>query len=427
MASGQSFSKPYMRRSPAWYFQQREERRKLRLGLEGYPVRVEQIAHREHLFLRWRQLESKGGHAAGVDGYTYADFSPGEVGPIVADLSEQVISDIYFSEPVRKVRIPKKPGSDEMREMRIGTLCDRVLGSALEGAFQRFWKARFSPWSFGFRKGRATWDMLADIEITMQRTGKLVLAVDNLKSAFDNVPIGAVVECHENALARVQQKNFNREAKKRTLALIEAVLRGHDHTRQRGIDQGNPYSPTALNVVLDIYHDKQITQEISKQLLWWRYADNVAYLCQGMSEGGQVLEEVGRLLKPLGMTLKGEDGVKDLCQGDIAHLLGFSLWWDGETLHLEVEPGSFNQLRQNLGQAHVMPNPRRTALDVVRGWVKAYAPAFEDGDVSSVPAIMSEHGFREGISLMLLQEWWRDAWERWQRCRQKARRRYRER
>jgi hypothetical protein len=427
MASGQNFSKAYLPRSPAWYFQQREQRRKLRLELEGYPIRVEQIAHREHLFLHWQQGAGEGGQGMGVDKFTYADFSPGEVGPIVADLSEQVISGIYFPEPVRTVRIPKKPGSDETRELRIGTLCDRVLGSALENAFQGFWKTRFSPWSFGFRKGRGTWDMLADMEITMQRTGRHVLAVDDFKSAFDKVQIDAVLDCHREALERVQQKNFGSEEKKRTLALIEAVLRGHDGKRQRGIDQGGPYSPTGLNVVLNKYHDKQITQEISKQLLWWRYADNVTYLCQGMSEGRQMLQEVNRLLEPLGMQLKGEDGVKDLGQGDVAHILGFSLWRNGETLHLEVEPKSFSQLRQHLGLAHVAPNPRWAALDVVRGWVKAYAPAFEDGNVSSVLAIMSEYGFREGISRMLLEGWWRDAWERWQRCREKTRRRYRER
>jgi hypothetical protein len=40
---------------------------------------------------------------------------------------------------------------------------------------------------------------------------------------------------------------------------------------------------------------------------------------------------------------------------------------------------------------------------------------------------MTGCGFREGISLMLVQEWWQDAWERWRRCRQKARRSHRER
>jgi retron-type reverse transcriptase len=427
MASSDGFSRPFVRRPAAWHFRQRRQRRDLRRGLEGYPIRVGQIAHKEHLYHRWRRLAAEGGKAAGVDGYTYADFSPGEVGQIVGDLSEQVGGGVYFSEPVRSVRIPKRPGSDATRELRIGTLCDRVLGSALENAFQAFWGRRFLRWSCGFRRGVGSWDLLADLEVAMRRTGMRVLAVDDLKNAFDNVPLSAAVECHREALERVRQKNFGRADKERTLALVEAVLRGHDRQRLRGIDQGNPYSPTALNVVLDGHHDKKITKVFSKQLLWWRYADNVAYLCQGMSEGGQALQEVGRLLGPLGMTLKGEDGVKDLGRGDVARLLGFSLWWDGEILHPGVGPESFDQLCQRLGQAHVTPNPRRAALAVARGWVMAYAPAFEDGDVSRVLTATADCGFREGISRVLVGEWWRDARERWQRCRKRAGRRYRER
>jgi retron-type reverse transcriptase len=427
MASGDGFTRPFVPRSAEWYFRQRQQRRALRLGHDGHPIRVEQIAHKEHLYRRWQRLAAEGGQGPGVDGYTYTDFSPSEVGQIVEDLSRQVLEGVYFSEPVRRVRVPKKAGSDATRELKIGTLCDRVLGSALENAFQGFWKRRFLPWSCGFIKGRGTWDMLAGVEVAMRRTGKHVLAVDDLKSAFDRVPIAAVLECHREALDGVRQKNFGRQERERTLALVEAVLRGHDRKRERGIDQGGPYSPTALNVLLNEHHDRRIKQEISRELLWWCYADNLVYLCQSMSEGGQVLQAVGSLLEPLGMTLKGEGGVKDLDQGDMAHLLGFSLWWSGEVLHLEAEPESFSQLRQHLGQSHVTPNPQRTALDVARGWVKAYAPAFEDGDVTSVLAAMSECGFREGISLMLVQGWWQDAWERWQRRRQKARRRHRDR
>jgi hypothetical protein len=125
------------------------------------------------------------------------------------------------------------------------------------------------------------------------------------------------------------------------------------------------------------------------------------------------------------MTLKGQDGVKDLSQKDKASTLGFSLRWDGKTLHKEVEPAAFSQLRQRLGQSHVAPSPRQDALDAIRGWVKAYAPAFEDGDVAEVLVITAQCGFREGISLSLIQKGWQDAWKRWQRCLDKAQRRYR--
>lgn len=423
MASGDGFTRPYVPRSADWYFKQRQERRARSMGHQGYPIRVEQIAHKEHLFHCWKRRASQGGQGSGVDGYSYSQFSPSEVGQIVGNLSGQVLSGVYFSEEVRKVAIPKKPDSDKVRVLKIGTLCDRVLGSALDHAFKDFWKARFLPWSYGFRARMSPWRMLADLEVAMQNTGLRVLAIDDLKNAFDNVPIDKVIELHAQALKNLHQGNFSREDKKKTVALVEAVLRGHDRKRKVGIDQGNPYSPTGLNVLLHYYHDLLIKKEISKESLWFRYADNLAYLCQSVSEGWQTLEAVTALLQPLGMTLKGEDGIKDLAHGEVAHLLGFSLWWEGDALNLEIEPETLTQLKQRLAECHVTPNPPEAALMVAQGWVEAYAPAFGDGDVSHVLTSITEQGFREGISLTTLTDWWKRAWSRWQKARVKARRR----
>jgi hypothetical protein len=141
-----------------------------------------------------------------------------------------------------------------------------------------------------------------------------------------------------------------------------------------------------------------------------------------MSEAVQMLEKVRYLLEPLGLTLKGEDGVKDLSQGDKAHLLGFSLRWDGSELHLGLEPNTFKHLEQHLGLAHVTPNPTHTACTVVLGWIEAYAPAFEDGNVAETLTIAAENGFRELPSLQTVKTHWQDAWKRWQRCRDYIRR-----
>jgi hypothetical protein len=159
-------------------------------------------------------------------------------------------------------------------------------------------------------------------------------------------------------------------------------------------------------------------------LPWYRYADNVAYLCRDMTEGGQVLKEVNDRLKPLGMRLKGKDGVKGLASGEEACLLGFALRRTGKVLHCGTSPGALDDLRQHLGQAHVAPNPARTARDAVTAWVEAYAPAFEDGDVADVLATAAQCGFRELISLDRLRDRWQAARGRWNRCRAKARRRH---
>jgi hypothetical protein len=145
MASGTNLRRFAQPRTAAWHFQQRQRRRNLSMGYEGWPIRVEQIANRDHLFHCWRQLASEGGKGPGIDGYTYADFSPSEVGVIVGDLSEQALSGKCWPEPVRPVQIPKRPGSSEYRGLGIPTLCDRVLGKALDKDFKGLLNKRFSP------------------------------------------------------------------------------------------------------------------------------------------------------------------------------------------------------------------------------------------------------------------------------------------
>ncbi len=423
MNSGSIFRTPAPLKSAAAYFQQRQRQRALRAGQSGYPIRVEQIAHPDHLFRCWMKQKAEGGQAPGVDGYTYGMFSPTEVGIIVKDLSNQIHEGSYRPEPVRPVSVPKKPEKTKFRTLKIGVLCDRVVGKAVDEAFKPFWKTRFSPTSFGFRPQRSSWGMLAALEVAMQKTGRRVLAIDDVKTAFDTVPVDEVIQCHRRALEKAHQTQFNCTDQERTLKLIDAVLRGSDVNRSRGIDQGGPYSPAAMNVLFNEHLD-QNTKKIGSDLLQYRYADNLCYLCRSMPEGECVLKEVNRLLVPLEMQLKGEDGVKDLHRGDVAHLMGFSLRWSGNHLCYEVEPNTFDHLRQLLGEAHVTPDPAKAAFQVVLGWVTAYAPAFESGDVADVLTVAVECGFRE-LPLNQIQQCQRVACMRWQHCRDKARRRYR--
>ena len=53
--------------------------------------------------------------------------------------------------------------------------------------------------------------------------------------------------------------------------------------------------------------------------------NNLVYLAQSVSKGAQALDKISSLLQPLGLNLKGEDGVTNLRAGGTAQLLGFSL------------------------------------------------------------------------------------------------------
>jgi hypothetical protein len=75
------------------------------------------------------------------------------------------------------------------------------------------------------------------------------------------------------------------------------------------------------------------------------------YLCRDVPEGKEVLARSQELLEPAGFTLKGEDGVQDLRQGQLAPVLGFRLSKRAKQLHFEPGPDSWTKLEQNLVMA----------------------------------------------------------------------------
>jgi retron-type reverse transcriptase len=406
MTSGIQTSR--LNRSASSHYEQRQRRRNRRLGYDGWPIRLDQIADRENLYRCFRLLEREGGHAPGRDGIRFADLSPMEVGANIGELSRTLTvqtSGRFRYRPQRPLsrRIPKPHGGH--RELKIGSIWDRVVAKALDLAFKDYWETVFLPGSFGFRPGRSTWGLLANLEAAMIRTGRRVLAIDDIRTAFDTVPIAAVLDCHRQALEGITQAHFGPEEKQRTLALVDTVLRGHDPNRQRGIDQGGCYSPTALNVLLHYYHDRPMEER--PILPWYRYADNLTYLCQDMSEGREILHRSCARLEPLGMTLKGEEGARDLGAGGEAQVLGFILSWRGGSLHYETSDKALGQLQQDLQGAQLGPNPAVTTAQVALGWIEAMGPALEDGNrMTDLTRALANSGIRE-ISPTELQ-WYRD-------------------
>jgi retron-type reverse transcriptase len=209
------------------------------------------------------------------------------------------------------VAIPKSDGG--RRVLRIRNLCDRIVAAALNDALSPYWETVFFPGSMGFRPGRGVWTLLAELEAVMVRADRWVLAIDDIRQAFDNVRIADLLADHRTHVPDCS-----------LLALIEVVLRAGE-SRERGIDQGSSYSPTALNVRLHHAHDLDLHQDRTFPP-WFRYADNLVYLCLGVSEGHQAWEKARYLLTPAGFSLKGKDGPPaDRRQGQQAPLLGFCL------------------------------------------------------------------------------------------------------
>ena len=404
------------------YDKRRQRRREKLREQDGGQITLRQIADAEHLVDSFRKLVQEGGPAAGIDGISPRDISMSDFGQIAGKLSAAVLEKRWRPQKTRPQPIPK-PGTDEKRILKIGVTLDRVVGKSLHDNLQPFWEKVYLRNSFGFRPGRSVWQMIAELEATMEKYDRYVLVIDDVRKAFDNVPIMEALKAHQIAM---QNKSKGKQPilADDTMELIETVLRGHDEVHEVGIDQGGCYSPDALNTFLHVVHDVPL-DAMDEVLLWFRYADNLVYLVQSKTEGHRVLTRVRSLLRNVGLSLKGKDGITDLNAGGWALMLGFTLWREDGRLRIGLKEDSLDQLGEHLAKAWETADPNRTAYTILRGWINANGPAFENGTavIPDVLRLASRLGFRELPGTDELTGWWTEAWERWLVCRRRARRR----
>jgi Reverse transcriptase (RNA-dependent DNA polymerase) len=331
-------------------------------------LRLADVAHHERLLEAFDELRREGGPAPGVDGRTFSDYSRSEIASVLRGTWRAIREGTYRPQPARRVSIPKPDGG--RRILRVRTVVDRTVGKALARALTPLFDPLFSDTSFGFRPGRSHLQMLAALEARMLASDCWVLAIDDIRRAFDNVRLPISV------FARVIGDPA-------LVNLIDVVLRGHQGRRRtRGIDQGCSFSPLTLNVFLDEILDRPLMSD-GDPLLYrctrYRYADNLVFLSRGVPDGLRALRRARQLLQAQGLELKGQDGPPvNLANSEgQASLLGFRISRGTNRLQFAIEPQSWNDLEDSLQEAHLSPRPAQTAQSVVRGWVLGSAPAIE--------------------------------------------------
>jgi RNA-directed DNA polymerase len=258
------FAHEQTQQTSVFYYRHRHRprQRPRRVTVPAVPS-LRQLASADNLIDTYYSMRSRAGQAPGPDGLSYCDLSPGEVAHILRELSAAVLAGSYRPGPTRQVRIPKPRGGH--RTLSVGNLCDRVVAAALNTALGPLWEAVFLPCSYGFRKDRGVWLLLAELAAAMSREGLWVLALADIRDAFPSVLVDDAVTDHGRYILEPS-----------LLALVGVVLRGGDAERPRGIDQGSAYSPTALNVRLHHALDLGANQGHHPLRHYFRYADDCA-------------------------------------------------------------------------------------------------------------------------------------------------------
>lgn len=336
----------------------------------GDSISLAPIVEAENLLSVYDFMERTAGQAPGPDNVRFSDLGGRERGDAMRALSRTLFEGTYRPGPARFCDIPKPDGGT--RTLSLRGILDRVVSRAVATAIAPVIDSEMLDCLFGFRAGRSVHHLLAELEATAVTQDRWVVVCDDVRRAFDHVPIGRAVEA--------SRRHIPDEG---VMGLIERLMRGHDGAaRQTGIDQGDPASPLALNTLFSEVLDRRLTFACP-DTPFLRYADNLIFAGRSVPEGTRALGEARQFLHDVGFALKGADIVDLRRQKSEIQILGFRICRcrDPQTqLRLELGQGAWRSLRQQLVRALEAPFPSWVADGVIRGWLCAYGPTFGDSE-----------------------------------------------
>jgi group II intron reverse transcriptase/maturase len=278
--------------------------------------------------------------AVGVDGQTWTDYG-NDLDARLASLLERAKSGTYHAPPVRRVHIPKGPGSSETRPLGIPTLEDKVLQRAVLMILEPLYEQDFLDCSYGFRSGRSAHQALAALrQGLMQMKGGWVLDVD-IRKFFDTLD--------RKVLREFLQKRIRDGVLLRLIGkwLKAGVLEDGCLTHPAaGTPQGGVISPLLANIylhyVLDLWFEQEVKPRLQGSAFLIRYADDFVMVFQHESDARRVLDVLPKRFGKYGLTLHPEktrlvafarppqrppQGASEADPPGTFDLLGFTHYW----------------------------------------------------------------------------------------------------
>ncbi len=313
-----------------------------------------------------RVMQNEG--APGIDGMRTEDLFTWLVGNW-KELQEEVRTDRYRPEAVRRVEIPKPNGG--IRQLGIPTVIDRMLQQSIAQELDKYYDTTFSETSYGFRRGRSTHDALERAQIYLNEGFDYIVEID-LEKFFDRVN-------HDRLMSRLSQQIEDKDV----LRLIRRYLtcgvmdNGVKRPTTEGTPQGGPLSPILSNIVLDEL-DKELER---RQLRFVRYADDISIFVGSQKAAERVLTNLTTWIESrLKLRVNREkSGIRRPSNGQ---LLGFGFWHGpGGEIRPRVSEKSYTRLKDKIRKitsrswSISMDERIKKLIQVTRGWVNYFACA----------------------------------------------------
>ena len=176
---------------------------------------------------------------------------------------------------------------EEVRELNIPTLTDRLIQQGILQILHPIFNPLFSEFSYGFREGRNAHQAIEKSRAYIEEGYRYVVDLD-IEKFFDRVN-------HDILMFRLSQEIKD----KRVLKLIGRYLRsgiminGCCINREEGTPQGSPLSPFLSNIILNDL-DRELEKRGHKFV---RYADDCNIYVRSQRAGERVKKSIEKFLE----------------------------------------------------------------------------------------------------------------------------------
>jgi RNA-directed DNA polymerase len=207
--------------------------------------------------------------AAGVDKVSIQMFAANLEENLTA-LMQELKTGTFRPLPLRRVHIPKGPGTTKLRPLGIPVVRDRVAQEVIRRLLAPIFEPQFHDNSYGFIPGRNCHQAVERV-LELHRQGLRVVLDADIQGFFDNLSHRVIMEA---VATEVADGNI--------LRLVEQFLTagvmedGVFKPTTIGTPQGGVISPLLANIVLNRL-DWQLHQAGYRFV---RYADDFVVLCQ---------------------------------------------------------------------------------------------------------------------------------------------------
>jgi group II intron reverse transcriptase/maturase len=290
--------------------------------------------HREDILeFAYNCCRANGG-AAGTDGQSFKDIESYGATKWMGELAEDLRSEQYHPQAVRRVYIPKPNGTK--RPLGIPTIRDRVVQMAAVLVLEPIFEADLQPEQYAYRRDRGALDAVKAVH-ALVNTGYREIVDADLSGYFDSIP-------HSELMKSVARRISDGRVLHLIKMWLEAPVEEDDEqgrrrrtTRNkdegRGTPQGSPISPLLSNIYMrrfvlgwkQLGHAKRLDAQIVN------YADDFVICCRGTAEKAQ--QAMQAMMNRLKLTVNATKTHVCIAPDESFEFLGYTIGrcWSAKT------------------------------------------------------------------------------------------------